>query len=220
MKNLLIFGATSLARQAHYYAVNDMGFNVLGFVVDSAYKSGDVLLSLPVLTWEQACETYTIDEACFFVAIGYKNMRLRAASYTKIKATGYQLINIISRTSFVANNVFKGDNNMIMPNVVIEPSVVMGSNNTIWSNATICHDCTIGSHNFIAANTTIGGEVCIGEQNFFGFSSAVLQQTLIGNSTLIGAQSLITKNTTDFSEYHGTPAKKIASIDANIGVVV
>lgn len=218
MKGLLIFGATSLARQAYYYAVHDMGLMVLAFVVDAAYKSEDSFLSLPVLTWEQACAQYFPDEVCFFVAVGYKNMRLRAASYTKIKAAGYQLSNIISHSSFIADNVVLGDNNIIMPHAVIEPSVLMGSNNVIWSHATICHDCTIGNHNFIAANVTIGGEVRVGEQNFFGFSTTVLQQTLIGNSTLLGAQSLVTKNTADFSEYRGIPAKKIASIDANIGV--
>lgn len=220
MKGLLIFGVTSLARLAHYYAVNDLGLNVLAFVVDEAYKSEDKFLSLPVLTWEQACRIYFTDEAFFFVAIGYKNMRLRSVNYARIKSAGYELVNIISRTSFVANDVIKGDNNIIMSGVVVESGVVMGSNNVVWSNTTVCHDCIIGSHNFIAANVTIGGEVSIGDQNFFGFSSTVLQQIVIGDETLIGAQTLITKNTNPLCEYRGSPAKKIALIDADKGVMV
>ena len=192
----------------------------MGFVVDEAYKSEDKFLSLPVLTWDQACRNYSTDEAFFFVAIGYKNMRLRAESYASIKAKGYECINIISSASFVANDLVSGDNNIIMPGVVVEPGVVMGANNVIWSNATICHDCTMGSHNFIASNVTIGGEVNIGNQNFFGFSTTVLQQIVIGSETLIGAQTLVTQDTTNLSEYRGSPAKKIAAIDAKIGVLV
>ncbi|MGZ4994178.1 MAG: acetyltransferase [Methylobacter sp.] len=220
MKKLLIFGATSLARLAHYYAVNDLGLNVLAFVVDEAYKSEDRFLSLPVLTWEQACVNYSTEEVFFFVSIGYKSMRLRAASYARVKAAGYKFVNIISNDCYVAKGVVSGDNNIIMPGAVVEPGVVMGSNNIIWSNATICHDCKIGDHNFIASNVTIGGEVNIGDQNFLGFSSTVIQQIIIGNETLIGAQTLITRNTTDASEYRGSPARKVSLIDVGIGVTV
>ena len=220
MKGLLIFGATSLARLAHYYAINDLGFNVLGFVVDEAYKSQDTFLSLPVLTWEQVCENYPPEEVIFFVAIGYKNMRLRVESYTRIKAKGYECVNIISNACYVAKDLISGDNNIIMPGVVLEPGFVMGSNNVIWSNVTICHDCIMGSHNFIASNVTIGGEVNIGDQNFFGFSTTILQQIIIGDETLIGAQTLITKNTNSLCEYRGSPAKKFASIDVDKGVMV
>ena len=56
MKRVLIFGATSLARLAHHYAINDLQLNVLGFVVDDDFKAADSLLSLPVLTWTEACQ--------------------------------------------------------------------------------------------------------------------------------------------------------------------
>lgn len=220
MKGLLIFGATSLARLAHYYVVNDLGFNVLAFVVDEAYKSESTFLSLPVLTWEQACEKYSNDEAFFFVAIGYKNMRLRAVSYAKVEAAGYKLANIISSACFVAKDLIIGDNNIIMPGAVVEPGVVMGSNNVIWSNATICHDSVIGSHNFIASNVTIGGEVSIGSNNFLGFSSVVLQGLDIGDDVLLGAQSLAMSNLDSFSKHHGSPAVKVGSIDEKVGVQV
>ncbi len=220
MKGILIFGATSLARQAHYYAANDLGLNVLGFVVDDAFKTADSLLSLPILTWTEACKKYTPDDALFFVAIGYKNMRLREAGYNKIKAAGYNLSNIISNANFVATDVALGDNNIIMPGVVIEPGAAIGSNNVIWSNVTICHNSNIGNHNFIAANVTIGGEVTIGNQNFLGFSTTVLHQTIIGDETLIGAQSLVTRSTESLSEYRGTPAKKLRSIAADSGICI
>lgn len=220
MKDLLIFGTTSLARLAQYYAIHDQGMSVLGFVVDESYKTSDSFLSVPVFTWKQIVKEYSAAEVDFFVAIGYKNMRLRAAKYKEINDAGYNCVNIISKSCFIADNVMLGNNNFIMPGSVLEPSVQLGSNNIIWSNVTICHDTQIGHHNFIASNVTVGGEVKVGDQNFIGFSATVLQQLVISNETLIGAQSLITKNTATLSEYRGSPAKKVAAIDENIGIKV
>lgn len=220
MKALLIFGSTSLAKQAYYYAVNNMGMNVLGFVLDADHKSEDAFLSLPIFSWQEACDRYSADEVNFFVAIGYKKMRERERVYSKVKNAGYALINILAPSCYLANDVSIGDNNIIMPGAIVEPGTSIGNNNVIWSNSTICHDSSIGSHNFIAANTTIGGEVKIGNNNFLGFSSTILQQLVIGDDTLIAAQALLTKNTQNLYLYKGCPAKKIASIDATIGITI
>lgn len=220
MKRILIFGAATLAQLAHHYAVNDLQLSVLGFVVDDGFKPADSLLSLPVFTWTEACQKYTPADIYFFVAIGYKSMRARGAVYDRVKCAGYNLINIRSRASFAATDATMGDNNIIMPGVVIEPGVRIGSNNVIWSNVTICHNSNIADHNFFAANVTVGGEVTIGSKNFFGFSVTLIQQIIIGNETLIGTQSLVTRNSENLFEYRGAPAKKIRSISANTGVCV
>lgn len=220
MKGMLIFGTTSLARLAHHYATNDLQLSVLGFVVDDDFKEADSLLSLPVLTWTEACQIYTPLDACYFVAVGYKSMRLRQVVYDRVKRAGYNFANITSNAQFLATDVTLGDNNIIMPGVVIEPGSIVGSNNVIWSNVTICHNCKIADHNFFAANVTIGGEVTIGNKNFFGFSTTLIQQIEIGDETLIGAQSLVTHSTESLFEYRGTPAKKIRSIRAAVGVCV
>lgn len=220
MRGLMIFGTATFAKLVHYYAVNHLGMKVAGFVVDEEHKVAGEFMSLPVFTWKELVDKFVVDEIRFFVAIGYKHMRLREAVYARVKSAGYELINIICASSFVAKDAVMVDNNIVMPGAVIEPGVVMGANNTIWSNATICHDCMIGSHNFIAANSTIGGTVSLGNRNFLGFSSVVLEGRRIGDETLIGAQSLVNRDTESLSEYWGVPAKKISSIDPDIGVAV
>jgi sugar O-acyltransferase (sialic acid O-acetyltransferase NeuD family) len=220
MKDLLIFGASSLARLAHYYATRDMGLNVLGFVVDEQYKVTDTFLSLPIFSSSEIDKKFNYDEIVMYVAVGYKSMRQRTNAYQNSKAKGFELVNIIASSSFVADDVVMGDNNFIMPGVVVEPGVKIASNNVVWSNATICHDTTIGNHNFFATNVTIGGEVTIGNQNFLGFSSVVLQQRSIGNEVLIGAQSLLLNDAESLSRYQGTPAERAGGIDSSLGICV
>jgi sugar O-acyltransferase (sialic acid O-acetyltransferase NeuD family) len=220
MKDLLIFGASSLARLAHYYATRDMGLNVLGFVVDEQYKVTDTFLSLPVFTSSEIDKKFTHDEIVMYIAVGYRSIRLRLSAYENAISKGFELVNIVARSSFVADDVMMGDNNFVMPGVVIEPSVKIGSNNVVWSNTTICHDTTIGSHNFFASNVTVGGEVSIGNQNFFGFSSVILQQRVIGNEVLIGAQSLLLDDAESLSRYQGSPARRVGSVDSSLGICV
>lgn len=220
MKDLVIFGATSLAKLTDFYATNHAGYHVKAFVVDSNYKTQDHFCGHPILTWPDAQKIYTPDNCEFFSAIGYKNIRMRESVYIKIKNSGYKLANIICNESYVAHNVELLDNNIVMPGTVIEPFVRLGANNVFWSNVTLCHDSRIGSHNFFAANVTIGGGVTVGNNNFIGFSSTILQACTIGDDTLIGAQSLVNKNTASLSRYYGSPARFINTLNADTGVTV
>ena len=220
LKQLVIFGASTLARLAHYYATREMGLQVAGFVVDDAYLVGSEFLSLPLSGWSAFCASTDPNGVAVHVAIGYRSMRARKAAFESVHAAGYETITIRSRASYVADDVALGNNNFIMPGVVIESGAALASNNVVWSNTTICHDCVIGSHNFFAANTTLGGAVRVGEGNFLGFSSVVLQGCRIGSETLIGAQSLVRQDTRDLHQYQGTPAVAVRVIDRDRGVCV
>lgn len=219
-KSLAIFGAGTLAKLAHYYAINEMDLNVTCFVVDDNYKTTNKLLDLPVLTFSEYLDKFTLSNTNFFIAIGYSSMKLRADIYNKIINLGFETINIVSKSAFIATNVSLGSNNIIMPGTVIEPNVIINNNNVIWSNSTICHDTIVGNHNFVASNVTIGGEVKIGDRNFFGFSSTVLQQKRIASDILIGAKSLVVSNIEHLTHYQGIPARKIKNLSHELGVCV
>lgn len=220
MKGLIIFGASTLARLAYYYATRDLHLKVRGFVVNDQHKAADQFLSLPVYNWSKFPSKFGAGDVSIHVAIGYRNMRARAAAYEMVKVAGYELINIVSHASYVADDVSLSDNNFIMPGAVLESGASLGANNVVWSNTTICHDTAIGNHNFLAANTTVGGGVSIGDGNFLGFSSVVLQDRKIGNETLIGAQALVRSDTEDLKQYYGIPAIVTGAISQDIGISV
>lgn len=220
MKPLVIFGASTLARLAHYYATREMAVEAAGFVVDDAYANGASFQSLPVWAWSEFLTRHDPSTVALHVAIGYRDMRARAAAFRMVGAAGYDTINIVSRASYLADDATLGSNNLLMPGVVVESGVSMGANNVVWSNATICHDCRIGDHNFIAANATLGGGVRVGDGNFLGFSSVVLQGRSVGSETMIDAQSLVRHDTLDLHRYHGVPARTVGTIDPALGIRV
>ena len=220
MKGLIIFGSSTLARLAHYYATKELNLDVQGFVVDDEYFGTPSYLSLPVTRWSEFRNLGLQDEVSLHVAVGYRIMRARVSAFDRVRALGYQLQNIMSTSAYIAQDVILGDNNLIMPGAVLETGVAIGSNNVVWSNATLCHDCACGSHNFIAANVTVGGGVKIGNANFLGFGSVLLQGIRIGDETLLGAQSLVLHNTKDRTRYHGVPVREIGPVDPVLGIRV
>lgn len=219
-KPIIIFGTGSLARLAHYYLTNDMKLQVLGFAVDSQYKMNKANLGLPVLDWDALVDQQPPSQTAMYIAVGYRSIKQRALVYERAAQLGYELINIISSSAFIADDVKVGDNNFIMPGAVVEPGVEIGCNNVVWSNTTICHDTHIGNHNFLASNVTVGGEVTMGDRNFLGFSSVVLQQRRLGDDVLIGAQSLLLSDAVSLTHYQGAPAQKLKMIDEALGVCI
>lgn len=214
---IYIFGTGTLAKLAHYYIVNELKRNVSGFIVDAEFKLQNQFIDLPIYAFDDFIKHYSREDVEIFIAIGYKDMKARSEVFSRISEADYRLINIISQSAFVANDVELGQNNFIMPGVVIEPGVKLGSNNIIWSNATICHDTKIGNHNFIASNVTVGGEVIIGSRCFLGFSSVMSQKITVGNDNLFAAQSLVLSDVGSLSRYQGVPAQKVGDINVELG---
>lgn len=220
MKQLVILGAGPFASLVRRYAEADLGWSARAFAVDPSYKTADTFEGLQVLTTDALRNAFTAEEVFLFVAVGYRTMRGREAAYQSACTTGYSRANLLCSGSYIGTGVVLGDNNIVMPGAVIEPGARIGANNVIWSNAVVCHDAVLGDHNFIAANVTLGGGVSIGDRNFIGFSAVVLQHRKIGNDTLIGAQTLVNRDTEDFSQYIGSPARRVGAVDAAVGVSV
>lgn len=219
-KPLVIFGAGSLARLAHYYATREMVLQVPCFVVDASRKEVDAFCGLPVMTWEQCIESHPPGMVALYVAVGYREMRQRQVIFERAQKAGYALLNIVSTSAFVAETAVIGVNNFIMPGTVVEPGTCLGNNNVVWSNTTICHDTVIGDHNFFAGNVTIGGEVTIGHRCFFGFTSTVVQQRHVGDDVLLATQSLLLEDVESHGRYQGVPARRVAEIPSSTGVRV
>ena len=139
--------------------------------------------------------------------------------FERILNSGYDLFNIVSKSAFISKDSIKGNNNFIMPNVVIEPYAEIGSDNIIWSNSTICHHTIIGNHNFLASNVTIGGKCNIGDLCFLGFSCTVSDHLFIDNEVLIAANSFLNENANSLSRMQGLPAKLHSKINQDHGII-
>ena len=203
MAKLVIFGASDIARLAHYYFTRDSEHEVVAFTVDKKYCGEEgTFLDLPLVPFEEVSNTYPPGEYKMFIAVSYQKMnKLREAKYLQAKANGYELVSYVSsRCSFLTDNPV-GDNCFILEDNTIQPYVKIGSNVTLWSGNHIGHDAVIEDHCFLASHIVVSGYVRIGNNCFIGVNATLRNSITIAPETLIGAGAVIMKDTVEKGVY-------------------
>jgi sugar O-acyltransferase (sialic acid O-acetyltransferase NeuD family) len=208
MAKLVIFGAGDIARLAHFYFTTDSSHEVVGFVVDRAFRSADEFLGLSLRDAEDVVQTYPPSDHLMFVALSYAKMNgVRAEKYAAMKQAGYRLASYVSsRCSYLAQTP-PGENCFILEDNTVQPFATIGNNVTLWSGNHIGHDTTIEDHCFITSHVVISGNVRVGSRSFIGVNATLRNSITIAPQTLIGAGAIIMKDTVDKGVYMPERAK-------------
>lgn len=208
MSKIIIFGASDLARLAHYYFSKDSEHEVVSFTVDKEYLNEELFCGLPIEPYEGIKKLYPPNKFKMFIAIGYKDMnKARAKKYYESKLHGYELVSYLSsKCTFLTENPI-GDNCFILEDNTIQPFVKIGSNVILWSGNHLGHDSIIEDHTFISSHVVISGNVRVGEYSFLGVNSTVRDGIKIGAETFIGPGANITEDTNPKGTYLAQRAK-------------
>lgn len=169
----------------------------------------DELLGFPVFKgdaylqefWNQGVRNISIGIG------GYRNNSNRKNIYLKLKALGFQLINLVDPTAVIAKGVTLGDGVVIFPGVFTNPDVRIGSNVVIYHGSAICHDSVVNDHVLISAGVTIGASCSIGEGTLFALGSTTVSGIRIGADILVAAGAVVTCDILEPGTYLGIPAK-------------
>ena len=212
---IIIYGNSDFAELMYYYFTTDSVYEVVGFCVDKGYIKSDKFLNIPLVPFETVEDTFPPNEYKMFVAVGYKNMRLRKELYKKTIRKGYNHINYISSKAILDKSNIIGKNNAILHNVVLEPFCKIGNNNVINTNVIICHHAEVMNDCFIAAKALVGGFTIIKNNCFLGFSSTILQKLVIEDETLVAASSVVNRNSSKYDFLAGIPAKSMSQHEVN-----
>lgn len=202
MAKIVVFGASDIARLAHYYFTRDSEHEVVAFTVDNEYRKADSFMNLPLIDFEKVSQHYPPQEYAMFIAVSYNKMnKIRANKYYQAKEKGYTLVNYISsRCSFLTDHSI-GDNCFILEDNTIQPFVTIGSNVTLWSGNHIGHDSSIADHCFISSHVVVSGHVSVGPYCFIGVNATLRNGIHIAPATLIGAGTVIMKDTVEGGVY-------------------
>ena len=216
MEKIIIFGVSQLASLAHYYFENDTKNQVVAFTVDKDYIETSEYRGLPVVAFDDIEKKYPPSEYKMFLPISFKQMSfLRKKKFLEAKLKGYECVNYISSKASVWPDLKIGENCFIFEDNTIQPFVEIGDNCIFWSGNHIGHHTKINDHVFLTSHVVISGCCEIGENSFFGVNSTIRDETNIGKGTLVGMGAIITKDTPEFSVWHGAKStmKDIKSID-------
>ena len=217
MAKLVVFGAGDIARLAHFYFTGDSGHEVVAFVVDPAYRSGETFLDLPLVSSDEVFVRFPPATHQAFVALSYTKMNaVRAEKYQWMKSLGYGLASYVSSRCSYLSQFPPGDNCFILEDNTVQPYVRIGNDVTLWSGNHIGHDATVGDHCFISSHVVVSGHVDIGEACFIGVNATLRNSIRIGARTLIGAGATIMKDTAEGSVYLGPRAERFSKSSGEV----
>lgn len=185
-------------------------YQAIGGTVDFCIGNVDsqkTCLGVPVLHGDDNIAHLSSTYKYAFVAVGDNHLRGQLALY--LRASGYTLINIISRNAFVSPTAFLGNGVLVMPGAVINSGVSLSDLVIVNSGAIVEHDCKVGHACHLGPRSAIGGGVNLGERVFLGIGAIVLPMVIIGNDSTLGAGAVAIHDLPGDATYIGVPARLI-----------
>jgi len=127
----------------------------------------------------------------------------------KVINMGFELINVIHPSAFIAPSVKMGVGNFIKARAVIETNTEIGDCCIIDNGVVIAHDNIIGNACHIAPGAIFGSSIKIGKNTIVGIGASISTNIHVGQNSIISVGSAVTKNVGVNSVVDGVPAKII-----------
>jgi len=148
----------------------------------------------------------------FFGIAGIKNVKRNIKLYNKLESLGFNIVNIIHKSSIISKTTKMGKSIKIFPGVKVNSNVKIGKNVLLNTGCIIEHDCVIGDHAQIGPGAYLGGGAKIKKGSFIGLGARINQQLIIEENSIVGSGSVVTKNVKKNSIVAGVPARNIKKV--------
>lgn len=209
-KKLILVGAGGHAK-AVIDAVDRKEYEIIGILDKDLSHIHEQINGIPIIGADRDAEHYLSEGACHaFIAIGHMgDARIRNCLFSKFKALGYRMINVIHPAAVISESSRLGEGNLIMPNCVVNAEARIGNNTIINTGAIVEHEAIIENDVHLAPGSIVTGMSIVGSGSFIGAGSVVLQNLHIGTNVTIGAGSTVTCDISDNVVAVGSPAREI-----------
>ena len=130
------------------------------------------------------------------------------------KMSNLNIYNLISKKTYIMDNVKYEDGIVLSPFVTIGSNVNIGKHFHANLYSFVEHDCIIGDFVTFATGVKCNGNVIIEDNVFIGSGSIIIngsekEKIIIGKNTIIGAGTVIINSLKPNSKFVGVPAREI-----------
>ena len=207
MKRIAIIGAGDLGQLIAYHAINDSGYEVVGFF-DDTLAPGMIIDKIKVIGNINDIMTSFLDGMFdgLMIGIGYKHMDFRQHVFEKFVSL-IPFANIIHSSCYIDSSCTIGKGVFILPGTILDKGCIIGNNVLLNTGVVVAHDSIIHAHSFIAPAVKIAGFTTIGSKCFLGINATILNNLTICDEVIVGGGSLINKSIIKSGIYIGIPAK-------------
>lgn len=209
MKNIIIIGARgtgqSVYKQVSDYIKDYDCYQVKGFLDDDPTVIKSPQDYPPILG---PVESYEIQpDDCFLSALGDPISRKKYVEIIINK--GGEFITLVSKKSYVMDNVKLGKGVLIGPFNFIDVNVEIGDHSLILSFCNIGHDTKIGNYCEIEPYSAVSGNVAVENGVTLHARATIAPKIHVGENSVVGAGSLLLRDVAPNSVVFGNPARPI-----------
>jgi sugar O-acyltransferase (sialic acid O-acetyltransferase NeuD family) len=206
--NLVIIGASGLAREVYDLAITCYGdnlkFKVKGFLSDG--PSTIESMGYPVVL--DTVAGYTVEEGdVFFCAIGNVKDRKKTAEIILMK--GGTFINLIHPTAIISPSAKIGVGVAIKAYSSLASDVKIGDFVYLQSSVILGHDVVIGNFCHINSFAFFAGYVKVEDLCVVNAGAKIIQNIKVGTGAIVGIGSVVLTRVKSDTSVFGVPAKKI-----------
>jgi sugar O-acyltransferase (sialic acid O-acetyltransferase NeuD family) len=206
--DVVIFGVAEQSSVTWQLLSQTGRYRVVGFTVDAAYRTMDLLHGLPVADFEQVESVFPAAACRMIVPLGWKEMnRMRMRKVAEARAKGYELLPFVADGAIVSPDLVLRPNTIIQPGAVVAPFASIGENCSIRFGSIVSHHASVGDHCLVATGATISGNARIGERSVLGVGSVVRDGITVAPGCFIGAGAVVVADTQENGVYLGVPAR-------------
>jgi sugar O-acyltransferase (sialic acid O-acetyltransferase NeuD family) len=213
-KKIVIFGAGGHAIVIANELKKLKRFSIVGYCVNNTISLGTKkFLSSKIFNINKAnLQMMSRLSISGVIAIGDNNVRKKIVDQVKLLNNNFKWEKIISKDSFVGENVEVGDGAVIMSGCVIGPFTKIKKHCLVNTGSIIEHENQLDDYSSIGPGVITAGNVKIGELSHLGIGAVVKERVKIGKNVIIGGNSFVNKNCINNSIYFGSPAKLVKKI--------
>ncbi|SMH39599.1 sugar O-acyltransferase, sialic acid O-acetyltransferase NeuD family [Rathayibacter oskolensis] len=205
MPELILVGASGLAREALALIAAAGRHRPVAVVDDGAARWGSELAGVPVIGGLDAVHQHPRAE--IVVCVGHGSARARLVD--RLRAVGVvdsRYARLVHPGVHVPDDCRIGAGSILFAGVVLTADVSLGRHVVAMPNVTLTHGNRIGSFATLCAGVTLGGGVRVGEEAYLGMSASVRERARIGRRATLGMGAVLLRDQPAGETWIGVPA--------------
>ncbi len=206
MPDLLLVGASGLAREVLAVVRATKSHQVVGYLDDDAARHGLSLRGVPIVGDLSALGDYPDAEVLLCVGKGADRQAL--ARRIEHVRPPVRYATVIHPSVDVPRGCSIGAGSVVLAHVAITADVSIGRHVVVMPNATLTHDDSVADYVTIASGVSLGGGVTVDRRAYLGMNACVREKVHIGPDATLGMGAVALRGIPATETWVGIPARR------------
>jgi sugar O-acyltransferase (sialic acid O-acetyltransferase NeuD family) len=205
--DLVLVGASGLAREALAVIAESGSHRVLGVLDDAAGRIDGTFSGVPVLAGIDDAHRFSRAELLVCVGSGVARERIVGRLAAIAGDVSYATVVDPSVRNPAACSI--GVGSILLSHVSITAAVTLGDHVVVMPGTTLTHDDAVDDFATLAAGVSLGGGVHIARAAYLGMNAAVLPGVRVGSRAVVGMGAVVLSDVPDGETWAGVPARRL-----------